>query len=70
MGYLLKEDVAKNIRKKYKNGYLSEIIGISPTYVSLIFHRKRIIPRRLAYAFTKAINSELEINNLFELIKK
>ena len=69
MGYMLKKNVAEILRAKYKNGYIASIVGLSDTYVSLIFHRKRTIPKRLAYSFTKAINSEAEINDYFEIIR-
>ena len=69
MNYLLKEDTSKEIVEKYKNKYIAEKVGISVPYVSLILHRHRPIPKRVAYAFTKAINSEYEIEDLFELVK-
>lgn len=70
MGYLLKEDVALSLRRKYKNGYIANIVGLSDAYVSLIFHRKRTIPKRLAYSFTKAVDREYEIKDLFELVER
>lgn len=66
MNYKLKEEIAKEISKTYKNSYISEKIGISSTYTSLIIHRHITIPKRLAYCFAKAINSEYEIEDLFE----
>lgn len=70
MGYVLKEEEAEKIRSKYRNSYIAENVGLSQVYVSVILHRKRPIPKRLAYAFTKTIDSELEINDLFEFIGK
>lgn len=69
MGYILKEKIAEQIRAKYKNGYISEKLGLSTSYVSLILHRKRPIKKHIAYSFTKVIGSELEINDLFELVR-
>lgn len=69
MGYILKEEIAKDIQKKYKNSYISENLGLSKTYISLILHRKREIKKHIAYSFTKTLGSELEINDLFELVK-
>ena len=66
--YILKEDVAEEIRKKYKNNYLVETIGIIRPYVSYILHRKKSISKRLAYFFTKTIDSEKEIDDLFDLV--
>lgn len=66
MGYVLKEDVAENIRKKYKNTYIKENLGLSECYISLILHRKREIPKHVAYSFTKTLDSEKEIDDMFE----
>lgn len=68
MGYVLKEDVAVELRAKFKNGYIAQTLGVTPTYVSLILHRKRVIPKYMAYSFTKVIGSELEIEDLFERV--
>ena len=70
MGYLLKQNIADKIKAKYKNGYIAEKLGLSKTYVSLIFHRKRVIPKHVAYSFTKILNNEAEINDYFELVRK
>lgn len=68
MSYILKEDTSKDIIEKYKNKYIAEKVGISVPYVSLILHRHRPIPKRVAYAFVKAINIEYEIEDLFERV--
>lgn len=68
MGYLLKEDKAEEIRNKYKNFYFEKELGISKVYVSLILNRHRKIPKRVAYCFTKAVDSEAEINDYFEVV--
>ena len=67
MKYLLKEDVAKKIRKTYKNKYFVETVGLSRSYTSLILNRRRSCPKMVAYTVTKAINSESEINDYFEV---
>ena len=69
MGYLLKKDMADIFSRKYKNKYLSDELGISGTYVSLILHRKQRVPKRIALAFTKIINQEANINDYFELAR-
>ena len=69
MSYLLKREVAEDIKAKYKNSYISDKLGLSGSYVSLILHRHRPIPKRLAYSFTKAINEKYEIEDLFENVK-
>jgi len=66
--YILKEEVAEEVRNKFKNKYLADTIGISLPYVSYILHRKKNVSKRLAYFFTKTINSEKEIEDLFDLV--
>lgn len=70
MSYLLKEDKAKEIRQKYKNSYISEELGLTKPYISTILHRTRPIKKHLAYCFTKVVDSDLEINDLFEVVDK
>lgn len=70
MGYILKEEKANEIKDKYRNSYISERLGLSKTYVSLILHRKKEIKKHVAYSFTKVLDSELEINDLFEITNK
>ena len=67
MKYILKKDVAEELRKSYKTGYFSEKIGISRTYASLILNRHRVCPKPIAYCLTKIVNSEAEINDFFEV---
>lgn len=69
MKYILKQSVAESIKEKYKNGYISKKSGLSMCYVSLIKNRKREVQKRIAYAFTKSIGSELEINDLFDIVR-
>ena len=66
--YILKEDSCKEIREKYRNQYIANTIGISSCYISLIMNRKRKISKFMAYAFTKCINKEYEIEDLFERV--
>jgi len=68
MAFILKENTAEEIKRKYKNGYIAQKLNLSGTYISLILHRKRPVAKHMAYAFTKVINSEAEINDLFEEI--
>ena len=66
--YILKEEVAEEIRRKYKNKYLAETIGISLPYVSYVLHRTKRVSKRLAYFFTKTIDKDKEIEDLFDLV--
>ena len=69
MRYILKKDTSEIIKKKYRNSYIVETVGLCASYVSQIINRKRAVPKNVAYTFTKAINSELEINDLFDRVK-
>ena len=69
MRYLLKEDTSEIIKKKYKNSYIIDTVGLCASYVSQIINRKRAVPKNVAYTFSKAINNEYEIEDLFELVK-
>ena len=66
MKYLLKKEASEMIRSKVRNKYISEQVGLSMCYVSLIVNRHRPIPKRLAYTFTKVIGLNYEIEDLFE----
>lgn len=68
MKYILKQDKAEEIRQKLKNKYIADVSGLSLCYVSLIMTGKRQVNKRIAYPFTKAVDSELEIDDLFERV--
>ena len=67
MSYKLKEGRAEEIKKKYKNSYFIENLGLSSCYVSLILNRKRSVSKIVAYCFTKLVDNEAEINDVFEV---
>ena len=68
MKYVLRQDKANEIRQKLKNKYIADISGLSLCYVSLIMNGRREVNKRIAYPFTKAVDSELEIDDLFERV--
>lgn len=68
MKYVLRQDKANEIRQKLKNKYIADVSGLSLCYVSLIMTGKREVNKRIAYPFTKAVDSELEIDDLFERV--
>ena len=68
--YLIKPDKAEEIKEKFKNKGLANTSGLSICYINLILNGRRKIQKRIAYAFTKSINSELEIEDLFDKIVK
>ena len=68
MKYMIKEDVAKNIKQTYRNSYFINTLGITKSYLCLVINRKKSIPKRCAFAFTKAINSEGRIEDYFDVV--
>lgn len=68
MKYILKQDKAEEIKQKLKNKYIADVSGLSLCYVSLIMNGRRQVNKRIAYPFTKAVNSEYEIEDLFERV--
>ena len=68
MNYLIKEDVAKKIKFMYKWKYFMDELGISKSYLSLVMTRKKAIPKRSAFAFTKLIDKDADILDYFEMV--
>lgn len=68
MKYVLKQGKAEEIKQKLKNKYIADVSGLSLCYVSLIMNGRRKVNKRIAYPFTKAVDSELEIDDLFERV--
>lgn len=69
MRYMLKENSANTIKEKFKNSYFVNNMGLSESYVSLIINRRVALPKNTAYMFTKMVNSEYEISDLFDRVK-
>ena len=69
MAYLLKEDVAEEIKAKYRNSYFVKTLGVSDSYISLVLNRHKKVKKVVAYSFVKVIDSEAEIEDMFELVK-
>lgn len=68
MSYILKEEKANEIKNKIYGKYIAETLGKNRATVSLILNRKLHIPKTTAYAFTKVIDKDLEIDDLFERV--
>ncbi len=67
--FILKEKEAERIKRKYKETYIAEEVGISTTYVSLILARKKTCPKRTAFCIAKTISENAEIDDFFERSK-
>lgn len=67
--YKIKEDEIKKYKKWGIVRRISKETGLTESYISKIFNdKKRVSDKVCAYAITKAIGSELEIENLFEIM--
>lgn len=65
MKYLLKEEYLG----KYKNSYIADRLDLSRVYVSWILNRKRPIAKHMAFAFTKVVDINAEVEDIFEIVK-
>lgn len=63
--YIIKENIAKKIRQKYKMQYISDKADVSQAYLSLIFNGKKHCSKKTARLIVKAINPNYEIKDLF-----
>jgi plasmid maintenance system antidote protein VapI len=65
--YILKEEKSNEIKSKYKSTYIANGMDLSNAYVSLIIHRKKTVPKKTALSFTKIVDNDLEVSDLFEV---
>lgn len=68
--YKMKKQYSDFIKKNRLNRKLSKIVGVTEGYISLVINNRRNISKTVAYAVTKAIDSNLEIADVFEIIPK
>lgn len=68
MSYILKEDKRNEIKEKFRNKYLAKTLGKTECYICLVLNRKLTCPKTTAYSFTKIIDKDLEIEDLFERV--
>jgi plasmid maintenance system antidote protein VapI len=65
----MKEEISSSIKKQRINRKIAEKIGVTEGYISQIVNHKKInISKTMAYAVTKAIASNLEIENIFDIM--
>lgn len=67
--YRLKEGIYEKIKEKnpmFKVKGFAEIVGLKPCWTSLILNRKRTCGKTTAYCITKAIDPNLEIDDIFD----
>ena len=68
MSYIIKKDKAEEIKNKLRNLYIAETLEKNPSSISLILNGKLTIPKTTAFAITKVIDKDLEVEDLFERV--
>ena len=63
--YSFKKDKLDEILNNYKIKGMSEKIGITRTYLSLILNNKKDCKKTVAYCIVKAIDNNAEIEDYF-----
>ncbi len=63
--YILKEEASKKIRKERQLVDIAKEVGISLTYVSLVFAGKKTCPKTVAFCITKIVDMNAEIEDFF-----
>ena len=64
--YRFKKELFINIKINQKN--LAYEIGLSRQYINGVINNKYNCRKLVAYAMTKSINSDAEINDYFEMV--
>ena len=64
--YRFKKELFINIKINQKN--LADEIGLSRQYINGVINNKYNCRKIVAYAMTKSINSDAEINDYFEMV--
>ena len=65
----IKQEVAERIKSKYKLSSIAKEVGISNSYLTLIFKNERPCSKKLAYCITKYIDENAEIEDFFDKVK-
>ena len=67
--YVIKEEAKEYMHNhKITNRKIARKLGVTEGYISSIKNaRKTEISKLMAYAFCKAVDSELELENVFEI---
>lgn len=66
--YKFKKEKYEEFVNKFKINGVAEKIGISTNYLSLILNNKKDCKKTVAYCICKAIDSNAEINDYFEIV--
>ena len=67
--YIFKKELTNVIKNKYKVRNIGKVVGITDGYLSQIINGKKTCPKRTAYAITKYLDEEAEIEKYFDILK-
>lgn len=62
--YILKDEMKEKV-KDLTNRYIADKVGITETYMSQILNNRKKASKTLAYAISKVISSNYEIEDVF-----
>ena len=67
--YVIKEGMKEYLHKnKITNRKIARRLGVTEGYISQIVNKKQTkISKLMAYAFVKAVSSDMEIENIFNI---
>ena len=66
--YKIKKEAKEKVKQNTTNRDLAYKIGVTEGYISRIMNARKLdISKTVAYAFTKAVSSESEIEDFFEI---
>lgn len=69
--YIIKDGMKDEIKKQSTFRNIAQKIGVTEGYISQVMNgRKTTISKVLAYAICKSISSNLEIQDVFNIIEK
>ena len=63
--FKVKPEQAERIKRRYKLSTMAEEVGKGKSLITLYFNGTRSLPKTTAYAITKWIDSEAEIEDFF-----
>ena len=66
--YVIKPEISEKIKNTFKYSFFIKELGYTKSYVSLVVSGKKSIPRYSAFAFTKCVNCDYKVEDLFDEI--
>lgn len=66
MKYRMKKEASEEIDRIYKRKLFMDEIGLSKSYLSLVFHGRKDIAKVYAYAITKCVDLNKDILDYFD----